>query len=152
MMEKMIDNLLTRGMVEYRHHSIEVLRIFLGALLFYKGYYFVENIPEIYVMIEERIQISPFIIAHYVVAAHLVGGIMLTIGLITRVAVVVQIPILIGAVFVVHAREIFLVTATELEYSILVLVLLIVFFFYGGGKWSVDHHIIRRKAESASQS
>jgi uncharacterized membrane protein YphA (DoxX/SURF4 family) len=50
-----------------------------------------------------------------------------------------------GAVFFINPRNIYLDTASELEYSILVLVLLIVFFFYGGGKWSLDHQIIRRK-------
>lgn len=59
--------------------------------------------------------------------------------------VAVQLYVLLGAVFFVHLRDIFMVTASELEYSLLVLVLLIVFFVYGGGKWSADHQIIRRK-------
>lgn len=137
----------TRWLVEHRHYAIEVLRIFLGILLFIKGYIFVENISEIYVLIEESTAISSFILSHYVVAAHLVGGLMLALGLLTRIAVAVQIPVLVGAVFFVHLRDIFMVTASELEYSILVLVLLIVFLIYGGGKWSADHHIIRRKAQ-----
>lgn len=144
-MEKTIDNAYTRLLVEHRHNAIELLRIFLGALLLYKGYYFVEDISEIYAMIEESLQISPFVVAHYVVAAHLVGGAMIAAGLITRLAVAAQIPVLAGAVFFVHTRDIFLVTAAEFEYSLLVLVLLIVFFIYGGGKWSLDHYIIRRK-------
>ncbi|MEX0772202.1 MAG: DoxX family protein [Balneolales bacterium] len=130
-------------MVEYRHYWIEALRIFLGALLFYRGYYFVENIAEIYELIEETIAISAFIVAHYVVAAHLVGGILLIFGLLTRLATAIQIPILTGAVFFVHGMGIF-GPATEQEYALLVLVLLIVFFFYGGGKWSIDHHLLRR--------
>ena len=146
-MEKTIDNNLTRWLTENRHIAIEILRIILGIILCYKGYFFVENISEFYQMIEEDLQLNSFIVAHYVVAAHLVGGLMLILGLITRLATAIQIPVLIGAVFYANARTIFLAGDTELEYSFLVLVLLIVFFIYGGGKWSLDHRIIRRKAE-----
>lgn len=131
-------------MVQYRHYWIEGLRMVLGALLLYRGYYFVENLSEIYGLIEETLAISAFIVAHYVVAAHLVGGILLILGLLTRLAALVQIPILIGAVFFVQGMGV-LGPATELEYALLILILLIVFFFYGGGKWSVDHHLLRRK-------
>jgi len=142
-MEKTIDNSVTRWLVKNRHYSIEILRIFLGVLLCHKGYLFIDNISEFYSLIEENLAINSFVVAHYVVAAHFFGGIMLILGLITRLAVLIQIPVLIGAVFFVHTRDILLVTASELEYSILILVLLIVFLFYGGGKWSLDHQIIR---------
>ncbi|MGM0745652.1 hypothetical protein [Rhodohalobacter sp.] len=72
---------------------------------------------------------------------------MLCFGQITRLAAAVQISILAGAVFYVHARYIYLGTAaSELEYSVLVLVLLTEFFIYGGGKWCMDGYIIRRNA------
>ena len=131
--------------VETRHYWIEALRIFLGGLLFYKGFYFVENISEIYAMIEQSMNISAFILAHYVVAAHLVGGLMLMFGVLTRIATAIQIPVLLGAVLFVHGREAVMGTGTGVEYALMVLILLVVFFFYGSGKWSVDHWIIRRK-------
>lgn len=134
--------------VEYRHYWIEGLRIFFGALLFYRGYYFVENLSEIYALIEETFTIATFFVVHYVVAGHLVGGIMLCLGLLTRFAALIQIPILIGAAFFVHGMGLF-GPATEQEYTLLVLVLLIVFFFYGGGKWSVDHNLMRREEAEA---
>lgn len=136
-------------LVKNRHYAIEVLRIFLGGLLFIKGYLFIEDISEIYALIEDNFQISSFIIAHYVAMAHLVGGIMLLFGLFTRLAALVQLPVLIGAVFFIHARDAFMITATEQEYALVVLVLLIVFFIYGGGKWSVDHKVIRKKKDAA---
>lgn len=126
-------------MVENRHYFIEVLRILLGCLLFYKGYYFVENLPVIYEMIEESMGISPFIVAHYVVAAHLVGGLMLVFGILTRLAALAQIPVLLGAIFFVQGEGILFGPPTETEYALLVSILLVVFFFYGGGKWSVDY-------------
>ncbi len=35
-----------------------------------EGYFFIENISEIYTLIKENMQISPFIISHYVAMAH----------------------------------------------------------------------------------
>lgn len=132
------------ALVEKRHYWIEGLRIFLGGLLFYKGYYFVENISEVYQIIEQNMNISGFVLVHYVVAAHLIGGLLLMAGMFTRLATAIQIPVLLGAVFLVHGRRVFLGEGSDLEYALLVLILLIVFFFYGGGKWSVDHWFFRR--------
>jgi|AntRauTorcE11898_2_1112593.scaffolds.fasta_scaffold02392_5 uncharacterized membrane protein YphA (DoxX/SURF4 family) len=137
-------------LVSNRHYAIEFLRIFLGGLLFIKGYFFIENINEIYGLIEENMQISSFIVAHYVAFAHLVGGLMLAFGLFTRLAALVQLPVLIGAVFFIDTRDAMLATGSQFEYSLMVLVLLLVFLVYGGGKWSVDHQIIRRKEGKTS--
>lgn len=135
----------------YRYICIEILRMFLGALIFYKGYYFVENISEIYAMIEQTMQISAYIVAHYVVVAHLVGGILLITGLLTRLAAFIQIPVLLGAVIFVHRGEFLMGSGTDLEYALLVLVLLTVFFFYGGGRLSLDYWLLRRKEKAAEK-
>ncbi|WP_340105369.1 DoxX family protein [Rhodohalobacter sp. 8-1] len=131
--------------VSNRHFAIEFLRIFLGGLLFTKGYIFIENINEIYGLIEENMEYSSFVIAHYVAIAHLVGGLMLLFGLYTRLASIIQLPVLIGAVFFIDTQDTMLATGSQFEYSILVMVLLLVFTVYGGGKWSADHRIIRKK-------
>lgn len=132
-------------LVSNRHYAIEFLRIFLGGLLFIKGYFFIENINEIYGLIEENMEYSSFIIAHYVAIAHLVGGLMLLFGLYTRIASIVQLPVLIGAVFFIDTQDTMLATSSQFEYSLVVLVLLLVFMIYGWGKWSADHRIIRKK-------
>ena len=137
-------------LVSNRHVAVEILRIFLGGLLFIKGYFFIENINEIYGLIEENMEYSSFIIAHYVAVAHLVGGLMLLFGLYTRLAALVQLPVLIGAVFFIDAQDTMLATGSQFEYSLTVLVLLLVFMIYGGGKWSADHRILRKKDEKAS--
>jgi len=131
-------------MTANRHYAIELLRVFLGALLFMKGYFFIENINDIYGLIEENMEYSSFIIAHYVAVAHLVGGLMLAFGLFTRLASIVQLPVLFGAVFLIDSQDTMLATGSQFEYSLVVLVLLLVFLIYGGGKWSVDHKVIRK--------
>ncbi len=139
---------LNQRIVEKRHYWIEGLRIFLGALLIYKGYYFVENLALLYNYIDDTMPLNAFVVSHYVVFAHLGGGLMIIFGILTRIAVLAQMPIvLLGAVFYTGQSSAFFGPTTELEYSLLVFALLVVFFFYGSGKCSVDHYILRRKQE-----
>lgn len=143
-----ISTSLNQWAVENRHHWIESLRIFLGLLLVYKGYYFVENLEIIYEHIEDTTTLDAFVVAHYVVFAHLLGGLMIVFGILTRLAIFVQIPIVIvGAYYFSGAGGTFFGPTTEMEYSLLILMLLIVYLFYGAGKWSIDHRIMRRKLE-----
>jgi len=78
---------------------------------------------------------------HFIALSHLVGGLMLSLGLLTRLAAIVQIPILCGAVFVVHLHEGLLSRGQSLEFSALVLFLLAVFATFGAGKYSIDNYI-----------
>jgi putative oxidoreductase len=132
-------------LVETRHYWIELLRIFLGALLLFRGVYFALNIGDIYTRVDEVFFVSGFVTSHYVITVHIVGGILIMIGLLTRLAIVFQIPVFIGAIFFLAGKDILFGLDTNLEFAILVLGLLIVFFFYGAGKWSVDHTLMRKK-------
>ncbi len=139
---------LNERMVEKRHYWIEGLRIFLGALLLYKGYYFVENLALLYDYIDDTMPVNAFMVSHYVVFAHLAGGLMIVFGMLTRIAVLAQMPIvLLGAIYYSGQGSTFFGPTTELEYSLLIFVLLVVFFFYGSGKCSVDHYILRKKQD-----
>ncbi|MNE72083.1 hypothetical protein D3C80_1679950 [compost metagenome] len=81
---------------------------------------------------------------HIVGFVHLVGGILITIGLLTRFAAVIQIPILIIAVFFVNLSRGFSVLNNELWLSILVLLLLVLFWVVGSGPLSVDQAMKKR--------
>lgn len=124
-----------------------VLRIILGLILLIKGIGFVSNTDAILSMLHRSN--SEFIsvaLAHYVAFAHLIGGIMIIFGLLTRWAVVPQIPILLGAILFVNARTGFFSLHSELFLSIITLILLIVFLWYGSGPISVDEQM-RKNAE-----
>ena len=134
--------------VDTRHYWIESLRIFLGLLLVYKGWYFVQNLELIYAHIEATTNLDTFVTVHYVTFAHLLGGVMIIAGLLTRLAVIFQLPIVLaGAWYFSGEGSTFFGPTTELEYSLLILILLLVFLFYGSGKWSVDHRIMRSKED-----
>jgi len=60
------------------------------------------------------------------------------IGLFTRIAVILQIPILIGAIIFVNTKSGVYSGESDLLFSVIVLVLLLFFLVEGGGPYSVD--------------
>src|SRR5690606_41322741 len=76
---------------------------------------------------------------HYIVFAHIVGGLFIMLGFHTRLAAIVQLPILFVAVFFVKLTKGFSYLNSELWLSILVFVLLLLFAVVGSGTHSLDH-------------
>ncbi len=126
------------------HHPkwIDVVRIFFGLFIFYKGISFIQNNDELMSLMQGSMfaAFAKLSVIHYIAFSHLVGGLLIAVGLITRVAVIFQLPILIGAVFFINFPQGFSGNA-ELELSIMTLLLLVVFLFYGSGKVSLDEYM-----------
>jgi uncharacterized membrane protein YphA (DoxX/SURF4 family) len=127
---------------------MDLVRVYLGVALFFKGIYFMANRDALLQIMEKAgsWSIAPAAIAHYVVPVHLVGGVLLAVGLLTRFAAVAQLPILIGAVFYVHMPEFTLMSVEprqNLELSALVLFLTCLVCLHGSGRFSVDHLITK---------
>ena len=80
--------------------AYEMIRIFLGFALFTRGLLFMTNQTVVMDLVEQRGMdwLLPIMIIHYITLAHLCGGAMMAVGLLTRFAALVQIPILVGAV------------------------------------------------------
>lgn len=129
------------------HHPkwLDILRILLGILLIVKGFIFIWNIVPLEQLLLERK--LPVVLKYYVEFAHLFGGILILVGFKTRIAVLFQIPILIGAVFFNFGNGIY-ATNSELEYSILILFLLIFFLIYGSGPLSADNILNKTNREN----
>jgi uncharacterized membrane protein YphA (DoxX/SURF4 family) len=125
------------------HHDVflDALRIYLGVALFVKGAVFIGNMGVLVETVSGNVPWTNAWIAHYVAAAHLVGGAMMTLGLATRLAAVVQIPPVLGAVLFVHRHEGLFTPAATLELALLVLFMLVVFAFAGAGRVSVDRYV-----------
>ncbi|UZD21507.1 DoxX family protein [Algoriphagus halophytocola] len=128
------------------HHPqwIDFLRILLGLFILYKGVLFISNTDALMNLMENKdLQFFNLGLAHYVAFAHLVGGFLIALGLVTRFAILFQLPILLIAVFFVNIDSGFLSVSNNLEFelSLLVLILLIVFLVYGSGKFSLDHYM-----------
>jgi uncharacterized membrane protein YphA (DoxX/SURF4 family) len=148
---------LRRWLDARRDLWLDLLRVYVGFALFAKGVAFVRQGNLLFEQVRESgVGFSEGLIAHYVVLAHIGGGLLLGIGLITRLAAAIQIPVLAGAVLFVHRQEGLFTPAMTLELTILVLVLLVLFTVAGGGPVSVDEWLRRRsvvpppiKSESA---
>ena len=126
-----------------RHHPrwLDVIRICLGIFMCYKGFELLNNINLLTNTLNDKLSFSGFalsLLSHYIVFAHFAGGFLLAIGLLTRVACIVQIPVLLGAVFFVNSTGGLFGRPSELFLSIVVLLLLIFFLIVGNGAWSVD--------------
>lgn len=125
------------------HHPkiIDIIRMLLGLSLVVKGWVFLNNAAYLrYLLIENKaIRQSPEIITalvYYTTYVHLVGGILIFLGLFTRVAALLQLPIVFAAVFFVNILSSYV--NTELWFSILVLGLLVLFVVIGSGPLSLD--------------
>lgn len=135
------------------HHAkwLDIIRIALGILIFSKGIAVVSNTTALQALLLQN-NVFDFsglmssVALHVVGFVHLVGGILIAIGLVTRFAAVIQIPILLCAVFFVNLSQGFSMLNSELWLSIIVLLLLILFWVIGSGPFSADH-AIKRKAD-----
>lgn len=124
------------------HHPIwiDYIRIVLGLYLVFKGIIFVSNPSELLTaMSGADLFITSMTLIHYIAFSHIIGGILIAVGLLTRFAAVLQLPILFGAVFLVNP-QLFFIFGYNFEFwsSVVVLLLLILFLFYGSGKLSVS--------------
>lgn len=133
------------------HHAkwLDVIRIVLGLLIFSKGIAIVSNTAALQDLL---LQNNTYAFSgmmwslglHIAGFVHLVGGILICIGLLTRFAAVIQIPILIVAVFFVNLSRGFSVLNNELWLSVFVLLLVILFWVVGSGPFSVDQ-VMKKK-------
>lgn len=137
---------ILHGLDGSRDQAYSFIRIFLGTALFVRGVILFSD-PAV---ITELARVDNFYWwFSYITIAHLIGGICLALGLMTRFAALLQIPILVGAVFYVHLEQGLLTVGQSLELAVLVLVLLIIYFVYGSGILSLDAYMAGRKTVKA---
>src|SRR5688572_29699406 len=112
------------------HHPrwLIVVRVALGLILFVKGISFMSNASGLVELLESSIVVKGSAwLAIAITWVHLLGGLLIIIGLFTRLAVLVQIPILVGAIFFLNIQPGAFNIAFELPFAICTLLLLIFF-------------------------
>jgi uncharacterized membrane protein YphA (DoxX/SURF4 family) len=120
-----------------------VLRVALGMILAIRGIYFLTAIQPLYSVIkasrlgELNMDMSLALIVCWV---HTLGGTFIILGLLTKISVWAQIPIVLGAVIFINLNSNLPHTFQDLLLSLLVLMLLLVFAITGGGKISMDNY------------
>lgn len=140
-------NAFAQWLNENRDLGYDLLRLYLGIGLLVRGVLFIGDpsgtIQQVIAGPEPAF--TTVMVMHYVALAHLAGGLLLMLGLLTRIAAAIQVPILFGAVFLVHVDEGLLAAGQSLEFSALVLFMLVIYTFFGAGRWSADFYIFRNE-------
>jgi putative oxidoreductase len=137
----------------HRPGFLDFFRILMGCFLTYKGIFFVTHMDQLEMTTSGvNVYFAGLTLAHYIVFAHILGGPLIFFGLFTRIVSFIQLPILIGAVFMINYPKGFLSIGQHMELwaSIVVLAGLIVFMVFGAGKFSIDAK--RRREMEATHS
>lgn len=130
------------------HHPkvFDIVRVALGLFLLMKGITFMDNTAYLKGIIDNQdvIDLSStvlMILVYYVTFAHMVGGVLIGLGILTRLGCIIQIPIVIAAVFLT-STNIFQEPINALAWpSITALILLLLFLILGSGPWSLDRYL-----------
>ncbi len=125
----------------HAYYPIDILRIVLGIFLIYKGIFFFRN-SSFLIEILSQLNFDEFSAVmwsvHYVGLFHFVGGLMVIFGLLTRLSLIVQLPIFLGAVTINFFGVMNVQNLTEASIA---LVLSVFFILYGSGKHSMDYDL-----------
>lgn len=127
----------------HTYYAVDLLRIALGVFLFVKGTSFVTNSQYLVDLLSQLSDIPGGMLTfHYIATPHIMGGVMIAVGLLTRWAIIAQLPILVGAVVInfigmMQIPNLLIATAT--------LVACLFFLAYGGGKHSADYFFKMQK-------
>jgi len=127
---------LVRWQWDHNSSASDLIRVFVGAALLVRGIWIFTDPSRLTEFAGDR---SVDWIATYVMLAHIGGGVLLVVGFLTRLAAMIQLPILIVATFFVHFSDGFASPNQSLELSALMMVLLAVILVFGPGKRSVDY-------------
>jgi putative oxidoreductase len=85
-----------------------VLRIMLGVTFIAHGYYIYDVVTSdaLSAMITKRLSLPlGDFVTTYILFAHFVGGVMLILGVFTRIAAMANLPVMIGAVLLFHFEQ-----------------------------------------------
>jgi putative oxidoreductase len=130
------------------HHSawLDGLRILLGAVLFLKGLSFIMNKEmTLQVLQDNNYEFIPVLLLHYVIIFQMAHSVLIAIGLITRIAIAAQFPIVLGAAVLLLTTGSLAPLSSDLYLLMFVIFLLALFFVLGPGPLSVDARLRRGK-------
>ena len=131
-----------RWLEEHRDLAYSLIRIYLGVALFVRGWLLLSDPSAITALAGTQ---KVYWWYAYIIGAHLIGGSLLAIGFLTRVAAGLQLPVLAGAVLFIHLGDGLMTVGQSLELAALVLALLSVYFIFGSGVLAIDSYMAKKK-------
>lgn len=120
---------------------LALFRVALGAILLLRGVAFL-NEPEKFrtLLIDNKLGEYQDILMMTIPWIHIGGGFLIIIGLFTRFAAFIQMPVIIGAIIFVTSTRGLYKAETDLSLSIIVLLLAFVFVVEGSGPLSLANY------------
>lgn len=123
----------------HTNYGVDALRVLFGAYLFYKGVFFLSGTQRLVELLQPVNEGSTFLfLVHYVALSHLVGGVFIALGLLTRLCSLAQLPVLAGAAIINFIGP---MDGWNLLQALGSFVLCMFFVFYGSGKHSLDYQM-----------
>ncbi|MCZ4244714.1 DoxX family protein [Pedobacter punctiformis] len=126
------------------HHPkwLDFFRMALGIILIWKGIAFALNLEAFNnlmhgAMLGTAISIS--LLAHLIIVLHIIGGLAIALGTHTRLFSLLNLPVLIGAVFFINLSQNIFRPYSEFWFSVIVLLGLICFLIEGNGILSIEN-------------
>ena len=138
---------ISRWRHSYPSFILLIARIILGIILIAKGIFFISHAQQLKDLIL-TIRFSGWVgfLTAYVTFAHLFGGVFIIIGLFTRMAALIQVPVLLGALFFILPVHEINDMGSDIILSLIVLGLLVYVLRKGSGTISMDdylkHHLL----------
>lgn len=120
-----------------KYYWYDSLRVIFGLFLVYKGNSFISDSSEFEnIMASSQFISNTDVSIQLVSGLHIVGGILITFGLLTRWAAFFQLPLLFGAIAVNYIGE---MHTTNLLISSVAFFICMFLLWFGGGKHSADY-------------
>lgn len=128
------------------HHPamLDMIRIVLGIFLLLKGCAFMQHTGYLTAILQQQewITLEPFmltIIIDYVIFVHIAGGVLITLGILTRLSCLLQLPVIAAAVFMINLFQSSL--NSDMWLTLITCFLLIIFMITGSGPLSLDRYL-----------
>ncbi len=128
----------------HTHQSFLLLiaRIVLGVILLLKGIFFISHSQHLKELIlDSRLAAGVGFWTGYITFAHLCGGVFIILGLLTRIFTIIQLPVLLGAIFFILPTQGFENGWAEIFLSLFVTALAIGILVKGAGDLSMDDYL-----------
>lgn len=122
-----------------------VLRVVVGAIFALHGYQkLMAGVPGIAGFLGSLGFPAPEVFAVLLIAAELIGGIMLILGLFTHWTAKILAVVALVALLTVHLKNGFFMATGGYEFILLIFVASLSLMITGAGKWSLDHQLAKK--------
>jgi uncharacterized membrane protein YphA (DoxX/SURF4 family) len=125
---------------------ILLLRIVLGGALFIKGVDFIRNKVVLKQVIAETDLLEKFSVLESAIPwIHILGGVLIIIGMYTRLVIFIQIPLVIGAIILLYNAKNASFYSIEMIFAVIILIMLLIYLKFGDGFYSWRNLIRKEK-------